>query len=185
MPLAGICAGGAGKPASLPRPLRLPTTLLYSSLAKRFRGGCTRRTTGVGLKDGPGASTRASSPVDFLRLRVERLYRDPFLQRFHSWRLRTGDIRFMTPSKASPTPSEYRFRSGSRSRFIASKGIRGAPRRTSRLPAESSGTALDVRLTERTAYFASIACASHNWLSGQVTLPWFKSSDFAAAESSL
>jgi Transposase IS66 family len=61
---------------------------------------------------------------------------------------------------------------------------RGAPRRTSRLPAESSGTALDVRLTERTAYFASIACASHNWLSAQVTLPWFKSSDFAAAESS-
>ena len=40
--------------------------------------------------------------------------------------------------KASPTPSEYRFRSGSRSRFIASKGIRGAPRRTSQLPAESS-----------------------------------------------
>ena len=28
-----------------------------------------------------------------------------------------------------------------------------------------------VRLTEWTAYFASIACASHNWLSGQVTLP--------------
>ena len=41
------------------------------------------------------------------------------------------------------------------------------------------------RCAERTAYFASIACASHNWLSGQVTLPWFKSSDFAAAESSL
>ena len=86
-------------------------------------------------------------------------------------------------SKASLTPSEYQFR-GSRSRFIASKEIRGAPRRTSRLPGESSGTALDVRLTERTAYFASIACASHNWLSAQVTLPWFKSSDFAAAESS-
>ena len=50
--------------------------------------------------------------------------------------------------------------------------------------AESSATALDVQLTEWTAYFASIACASHNWLSGQVTLPWFKSSDFAAAESS-
>jgi hypothetical protein len=78
-----------------------------------------------------------------------------------------------------------RFQSGSRSRLIASKGIREAPRRTSRLPAESSATALDVQLTDWTAYFASIACASHNWLSGQVTLPWFKSSDFAAAESSL
>ena len=88
-------------------------------------------------------------------------------------------------SKASPTPSEYRFQSGSRSRLIASKGIREAPRCTSQLPAESAATALDVQLTEWTAYFASIACASHNWLSGQVTLPWFKSSDFAAAESSL
>ena len=71
-----------------------------------------------------------------------------------------------------------------RYRFIASKEIRGAPRRTSRFAAESSGTTLDVRMTERTAYFASIACASHNWLSAQVTLPRFKSSDFAAAESS-
>ena len=78
-----------------------------------------------------------------------------------------------TGSKADPGP-----------RFIASKGseellaaLRGSLW-SPRLP-------LDVWLTEWTAYFASIACASHNWLSGQVTLPWFKSSDFAAAESSL
>ena len=84
-------------------------------------------------------------------------------------------------SKASPTPSEYRFQSGSRSPVHREQGN---PRSSSPLPAESSATALDVQLTEWTAYFASIACASHNWLSGQVTLPWFKSSDFAAAESS-
>jgi hypothetical protein len=59
--------------------LRLPTTLLYSSLAKRFRRGCTKRTTVVGLE---GVDTSQQLPVDFLRLRVERLYRDPFLQRF-------------------------------------------------------------------------------------------------------
>ena len=168
----------------LDQPLRLPTTLLYSSLAKRFRRRCTRRTTGVGLKDAPRPRHEPAAPDRLPEASVERLYRDPFLQRSPFVAAPHRRHRIHAPSKASPTPSEYRFRSGSRSRFIASKGIRGAPRRTSRLPAESSATALDVRLTERTAYFASIACASHNWLSGQVTLPWFKSSDFAAAESS-
>jgi hypothetical protein len=166
----------------LDQPLRLPTTLLYSSLAKRFRRRCTRRTTGVSLKDAPRPRHEPAAPDRPPEASVERLYRDPFLQRFHSWRPRTGDIGFMPLRRLRPLPPN----TGSEDPgpVIASKGIRGAPRRTSRLPAESSGTALNVRLTERTAYFASIACASHNWLSAQVTLPRFKSSDFAAAESS-
>lgn len=48
-------------PVSARSTLRLPTTFLYSSLAKRFRRRCTRRTTGVGLKDAPRPSTRARS----------------------------------------------------------------------------------------------------------------------------
>ena len=78
-----------------------------------------------------------------------------------------------TDSEADPGPGPSRARE--------SKELLAALRGSL---AESSRTALDARLTERTAYFASIACASHNWLSAQVTLPRFKSSDFAAAESS-
>jgi hypothetical protein len=113
---------------------------------------------------------------------VEHLYRDPFLQRFHSWH--TGDIGFMTfegfaDSLRIPAPKRIQ---------VLVHREQGNPRSSSphfAAPCGVLGTALDVRLTERTAYFASIACASHNWLSGQMTLPWFKSSDFAAAESSV
>ena len=114
-------------------------------------------------------------------LRVERLYRDPVLQRFHSWRLRTGDIGFMILRRLCPLPPN----TGSEDPGPGS--LRGNPRGSSphfAAPCGVLGYRARCAMTERTAYFASIACASHNWLSAQVTLPWFKSSDFAAAESS-
>ena len=48
-------------PVSARSTLRLPTTFLYSSLAKRFRRRCTERTTGGGSQGRAQASTRASS----------------------------------------------------------------------------------------------------------------------------
>ena len=100
-----------------------------------------------------------------------------------NWRRTGSDPEFLRSSenrRLRPLPPNTGSKADPGPRFIASKESGSS----SPLPAESSATALDVQLTEWTAYFASIACASHNWLSGQVTLPWFKSSDFAAAESS-
>ena len=117
--------------------LRLPTTLLDSSLAKRFRRRCTRRTTGVGLKDAPRPRHEPGAPDRPPEASVERLYRDPFLQRFHSWRPRTGDIGFMpfegfahslripVPKIQVPVHREQENPRGSSPHFAAPCGVLG------------------------------------------------------------
>ena len=97
MPLAGICAGARGRP----RPYRDPCNcaiileaaddVVVIELGEEVQARVHQAHDRGGSQDAPRVSTRASSSRSTSsRLRVERLYRDPFLQRFLSWRLRTA-----------------------------------------------------------------------------------------------